>query len=73
MTGEPRPADDSSGRGPVRIGRRFGDVTRTGGRLVPRRMEILLKSGDVKLDFTDAVITHRALHTDVDLRVGGKT
>ncbi|WP_327713052.1 DUF1707 domain-containing protein [Streptomyces sp. NBC_00464] len=55
----------------VRIDQRFGDVSRTGRWLVPRRMEIRLMFCDAKLDFTDAVITHSTLHIDVDLRVGG--
>ncbi|MFG2562886.1 DUF1707 domain-containing protein [Streptomyces sp. NPDC048496] len=55
----------------VRIDQRFGDVTRTGRWLVPRRMEIRLMFCDAKLDFTDAMITHNTLHIDVDLRVGG--
>ncbi|WP_405943369.1 DUF1707 domain-containing protein [Streptomyces sp. NBC_00144] len=55
----------------VRIDQRFGDVTRTGRWLVPRRMEIRLMFGDAKLDFTDAVITHSTLHIEVDLRIGG--
>lgn len=55
----------------VRIDQRFGDVTRTGRWLVPRRMEIRLMFGDAKLDFSNAVITHSQLHIDVDLRIGG--
>ncbi|WP_239074597.1 DUF1707 domain-containing protein [Streptomyces sp. SID10853] len=55
----------------VRIDQRFGDITRNGRWLVPRRMEIRLMFGDAKLDFTDAVITHSTLHIDVDLRIGG--
>ncbi|MFE9555085.1 DUF1707 domain-containing protein [Streptomyces sp. NPDC006703] len=55
----------------VRIDQRFGDVTRAGRWLVPRRMEIRMTFGDAKLDFTDAVITHNVLDIDVDLRLGG--
>ncbi|MEU1199197.1 DUF1707 domain-containing protein [Streptomyces sp. NPDC005813] len=55
----------------VRIDQRFGDVTRAGRWLVPRRMEVRLMFGDAKLDFTHAVITHRTLDIDVDLRIGG--
>jgi Domain of unknown function (DUF1707) len=55
----------------VRIDQRFGDVTRTGRWVVPRRMEIRLTAGDVKLDFTEAVITQDTLHIDVDLGIGG--
>ncbi|WP_329612063.1 DUF1707 domain-containing protein [Streptomyces brevispora] len=55
----------------IRIDQRFGDVSRTGRWLVPRRMEIRLMFCDAKLDFTDALITHNTLHIDVDLRIGG--
>jgi hypothetical protein len=55
----------------VRIAQRFGDVTRTGRWVVPRRMEIRLTAGDVKLDFTEALITQDTLHIDVDLGIGG--
>ncbi|ROQ59197.1 uncharacterized protein DUF1707 [Streptomyces sp. 840.1] len=55
----------------VRIDQRFGDVSRTGRWLVPRRMEIRLMFCDAKLDFTDALITHSTLHIEVDLRIGG--
>ncbi|ROQ78209.1 uncharacterized protein DUF1707 [Streptomyces sp. CEV 2-1] len=55
----------------VRIDQRFGDVSRTGRWLVPRRMEIRLMFCEAKLDFSDALITHNTLHIDVDLRIGG--
>jgi hypothetical protein len=55
----------------VKIDQRFGDVTRTGRWVVPRRMEIKLTAGDVKLDFTEAVITQDTLHIDLDLGIGG--
>lgn len=45
----------------IRIDQRFGDVTRTGPWVVPRRMEIKLAAGDVKLDFTRALITQDSL------------
>lgn len=54
----------------VRIDQRFGDVSRTRRWPVPRRMEIRLMFCEAKFDFTEAVITHGALHIDVDLRVG---
>ncbi|MGH3150603.1 MAG: DUF1707 SHOCT-like domain-containing protein [Streptosporangiaceae bacterium] len=55
----------------VRIDQRFGDVTRTGQWVVPRRMEIRLTAGDVKLDFTEALITQDTLHIEVELGIGG--
>ena len=39
-------------------------------RVVPRRMAIKLTAGDVKLDFTEAVITSGSLHIEVDLGLG---
>ena len=57
----------------VRIDQRFGDVTRTGRWVVPRRMEIRARAADVKLDFTRAVITHDTLHIDLDLGPGDLT
>lgn len=42
--------------GLVRISKRHGDVRRTGRWVVPQRMEIRVEAGDVKLDFTEAVV-----------------
>ena len=51
----------------VRIDQRFGDVTRSGRWVVPQRSgEIRLTAGDVKLDFTEALITQDTLHIDVE-------
>jgi hypothetical protein len=55
----------------VRIDQRFGDVTRKGPWVVPRRMEIRATGADVKLDFTEAVITHDSLQIDLELGLGG--
>lgn len=55
----------------VRIDQRFGDMTRAGHWVVPRRMEIKLTGGDVTLDFTRAVITQDTVHIEVDLGFGG--
>lgn len=55
----------------VRVDQRFGDVSRTGRWLVPRRMEIRLMFCDMKLDFTEALITQNTLDIDLDLRIGG--
>jgi hypothetical protein len=54
----------------IRIDQRFGDVSRTGRWVVPKRMEIRLKGGDAKIDFTEAVITQDTLHIDLDLGWG---
>jgi hypothetical protein len=55
----------------VRIDQRFGEVSRAGRWLVPRRLEVRLMFCEAKLDFTDAVITHGILDVDLDLRIGG--
>ncbi|HEY1624923.1 MAG TPA: DUF1707 domain-containing protein [Streptosporangiaceae bacterium] len=55
----------------VKIDQKFGDVTRNGRWVVPKRMEVTLVAGNVKLDFSEAVITHDALRIDVDLKIGG--
>ncbi|GAA3043016.1 DUF1707 domain-containing protein [Streptomyces glomeratus] len=55
----------------IRIDQRFGEGKRAGRWLVPHRMEIRLMFSDLKLDFTEAVITHDTLHIEVDLRIGG--
>jgi hypothetical protein len=54
----------------VRIDQRFGTVTREGRWVVPQRMEIKAKAGNVKLDFTDAVITFDTLHIALELGLG---
>jgi hypothetical protein len=55
----------------IRIDQRFGDVTREGQWVVPRRMEIKLTAGDVTLDFTRALIIRDTVRIDVDLGLGG--
>lgn len=55
----------------VTINQRFGSVERMGPWVVPRRMQIRLTAGNVKLDFTEAVIQQDRLHIDVDLGFGG--
>ena len=48
----------------------FGDVARTGRCVVPRRMELRVTAGSVKLDLTEAVLTQDTLNIDVDLGLG---
>ncbi|MFD9887378.1 DUF1707 domain-containing protein [Streptomyces alboflavus] len=55
----------------VRIDQRFGDSKRAGRWLVPHRMEVRLMFTDLKLDFTEAVISYDTLHIALDLRIGG--
>jgi Domain of unknown function (DUF1707) len=54
----------------VRILRRGGNARRSGSWAVPKRMEIKVAGGNVRLDFTEAVITSPVLHIDADVRGG---
>jgi Domain of unknown function (DUF1707) len=54
----------------IKISQRFGNVERTGRWVVPRRIEIDATAGNVKLDFTEAVITFGSLRIEVDLGLG---
>jgi hypothetical protein len=54
----------------VKIDQRFGDAERTGRWVVPQRMQIKSTAGDVRLDFTEAEITHKTLHIEVELGIG---
>lgn len=48
-----------------------GSTARRDGRwVVPKRMEVRISSGAVKLDFTEAVITGPVLEVDADVRSG---
>lgn len=47
-----------------------GNARRVGDWLVPRRMEITATGGNVKLDFTQAVITEPTLRIDATVRGG---
>ena len=54
----------------VRIDQRGGSVQRTGGWVVPRRLELRLSWCDVTLDFTEAVIVADTLPIDMHMRGG---
>ncbi len=54
----------------VKIECRSGNAARNGGWVVPRRMEVKVTSGNVRLDLTEAVITHPVLDIDADVRSG---
>jgi hypothetical protein len=54
----------------VRIEQHGASTRRGDGWVVPRRMEIQSKLGDVILDFTRAVITHGTLRIDLDMHLG---
>ncbi|MFI1765111.1 DUF1707 domain-containing protein [Streptomyces sp. NPDC020800] len=63
--GAPQPKDV------VEINQRWGTLQRSGSWVVPRRLDIRMHGGDVKLDFTEAAISHDVLDIDVDLGIGG--
>lgn len=54
----------------VKIDQRFSDVSRTGRWMIPQRMQIKATAGNVKLDFTEAVITRDTLYLEIDLGIG---
>ncbi len=55
----------------VRIDCRSGNAKRDGRWLVPRRIEVRVTSGHVRLDFTEAVITQPSLFIGAEVRSGG--
>jgi hypothetical protein len=57
----------------VRIDCHSGTTQRDGRWMVPRRMEVSIKSGTVTLDFTQAVISWPSLQIDVNIRSGNLT
>jgi len=50
-----------------------GSVRRDGRWIVPQRIEVRVTSGNVKLDFTDAVLSQPRLLIDAEVRSGGLT
>ena len=54
----------------MRIDTGSGHAVRNGRWVVPQRIEARARSGHVKLDFTDAVITHPSLQLDAEVRSG---
>src|SRR5215469_15004837 len=54
----------------VRIDCRSGNAVRNGHWVVPKRIEVRVTSGNVKLDFTEAAITHSLLEIDAEVRSG---
>jgi hypothetical protein len=54
----------------VRIDTRSGHIKRVDRWVVPQRMEVKVTSGQVLLDFTQAVITQPTLKLDVEVRSG---
>jgi hypothetical protein len=54
----------------VRLDTGSGHTVRNGPWIVPQRIEARVRSGHLKLDFTEAVITQRTLHLDAEVRSG---
>jgi Domain of unknown function (DUF1707) len=54
----------------IRLHCSSGQAERRGRWVVPNRMDLKVSSGHITLDFTQAVITHRALHIDAEVRSG---
>lgn len=68
----PHPTDSSTrSKDVVEINQRWGTLRRSGSWAIPRSLDIRMHGGDVKLDFTEAVIDHDTLDIDVDLSIGG--
>jgi hypothetical protein len=57
----------------VRIDCRSGNTSRDGRWVVPRRLEVRVTSGNVKLDFTEAIISHPSLELEAEVRSGNLT
>jgi len=57
----------------VHIDCRSGNVRRDGRWLVPQRIEVRVTSGNVTLDFTDALISQPRLQIDAEIRSGNLT
>ena len=71
------PADGSVARAPaprvkdvVRLDTGSGHTVKNGRWIVPQRIEARVRSGHLKLDFTQAVITQPLLQLDAELRSG---
>lgn len=54
----------------VRLNCHSGQTVKDGRWVVPQRMELRVTSGHIKLDFTQAVITHPSLQIDAEVRSG---
>lgn len=54
----------------VRLECRSGNVSRVGRWVVPRRIEARVTSGNVKLDFTQAVVADRTIQIEAEVRSG---
>jgi hypothetical protein len=54
----------------VRIDTGSGHAERSGRWVVPRRIEVRVRSGSARLDFTEAIITQPSVEIDAEVRSG---
>ena len=71
--GQPRAVDAEPAKDLVRIDCRSGSAKRDGQWVVPKRIEVRVTSGSIKLDLTQAVIVRPHLELDVNVRSGSVT
>jgi hypothetical protein len=71
--GRPVVAADVEPREVTRIQCGSSHVKRDGAWVVPRRIEVLVRSGSVRLDLTQAVIAHPSLEINAEVRSGHLT
>lgn len=64
------PAAPAQQKNVVRLETRSGNLSRVGRWVVPRRIEARVTSGNIKLDFTDAVIAHKKIEIEAEVRSG---
>jgi hypothetical protein len=64
------PAAPAQHKNVVRLETRSGNLSRVGRWVVPRRIEARVTSGNIKLDFTDAVIAHKMIEIEAEVRSG---
>lgn len=69
-TGPVRPAAPAQAKDVVRISTGSGSAKRDGHWMVPRRVEVQVRSGSVKLDLTDATLTHSTLEIAAEVGSG---
>jgi len=73
LPGGPGPAATAEPKDLVRIECGSSSARRDGRWVVPRRMEIRVASGSVRLDFTEALITQPVLRIDAEVTSGSLT
>ena len=73
VPGAYRPAVPPEPRELIRMNVTSGNAQRDGRWVVPQRMECTVTSGNIKLDFTEAVLTGGTLRIDAEVRSGNLT